>query len=797
MDEDYEPLDTSQVSPRAWDAHLCLGKLCAEVQSRKRGGAQAPAAGPERASGQGQPLALEGVCDIIREFATPQEKAALLHMAVKSPAMWAPLKANEVMDVLRIELSQSSAAADSALPAGPFLNRMPFKEAVSVARRMPQMRAVARDEPYDADRFKGFTYNYSGSPVPDMLNRMEAQRCEVDTETSETRNHFDTLESGTRAGKSRAAAQMSILVNKANDPGDVNFAALAPAQLAIIDFNGKGDRYNPAVDRRSFTAPVILGMRLAARYLFKCTLVIVLDEFQLLHQRADAAGRPDLARDCTDTLNDWLQGSEVPGPKLRRVLLVGTGLSACKFEATLYNHTALGIGLLDQQARIDMLMEFLLRGSPTASPTALKSVLNSPEVSLNASLTLGLPGMLEIMANSLAAHKGLEEGRNLQQICAEVNQQEAVRVFQTSDVANLGTPHRKACAALVTMSGLVMDVTHAQVDPDHSVQNLMSISGMLLKLPQDAALKAAQPCLNWQGAMSSVLTVPAWVVWMIRSALEQAPRQIGQGLSADAKVALIMAEDLLQFSLGANIRGNWMEDFVLCSILSRCYLEGAGFSKERYCQLGKLFPGAYGAPELLKTVVFVQPLQLAQDDQQSRFFKAGLKNEELEISELASTHFAKHVRLAPGYPEQQPSHWQDPGYLIKHNAHAADNAPLADARWWMKYDAALTQSVLLLLQVKHESSQPLRTALEKDYAHCAACIDRWKAAHPGEELDWVYVRVTSGTYSAATRKHARSLASTCLLLAAQVNASYNPWRQGSQEGRASLQPSHYAAWFSH
>ncbi|KAK9811113.1 hypothetical protein WJX73_003638 [Symbiochloris irregularis] len=519
------------------------------------------------------------------------------------------------MDVLRLAVHHTQFPGK---PSPPSLNELPFSEAVSAARQLPEMTAFARPTPFSPHRFKSFTYNYSGSPVPDMLERMASQRPCAKQGMQPSRMPFDTLESGTRVGKSRSVAQLSILIDKANLPGDPKFEALAPGQVLIIDFHGSGDRYQHKLDQ-GLDPSVILGMRLAARYLFR-----------------------------------WLQDSGTDGPVLRRVLLVGLSLSACKFEAASYTQEPLAMGLLDQQARFDMLEEFLLRGSNIVSPAALRSVLASPEVSLNVCLTLGIPGIVEILAaRALATHSGLEGSRNVHQISAEMSKWLGT-LSMTDDVSKLGTPHRKACAALVTISGLVLDVMTTRVDRDKTLQDLM-VCALLIKVPQSRALKAAQPCLTYPDAASSLLTVPVWLVGVMRSALEQSPMQAWQGLSAEAAVALRMAEALLlsllhPLDLGVNIQGAWMQEFVFCSILSRFFLEGAGFVKsasDRHCQLGRLFPGAYGAPELLQTVVSVRPLQLAQDDQHSRFFKTGLKNEDLEISKQATTKLPKQGTIAP------------------------------------------------------------------------------------------------------------------------------------------------------
>ncbi|KAK9810760.1 hypothetical protein WJX73_005417 [Symbiochloris irregularis] len=334
--------------------------------------------------------------------------------------------------------------------------------------------------------------------------------------------------------------------------------------------------------------------------------------------------------------------------------------------------------------------------------------------------------------NTLCPFSG-ESSWDLTRISQKVDQR-ARAIYDGTDIANLGNPHRMACAALLAVSGLALDPNNTWLDEEALLTDVMSASGIFIKLLQADALWAAQPSLNYQSATSQVLIVPAWLSYLARDAVAQGTQE----LSAAAKGALGLAEEVLQCSQGAALHGDWMKRYVFCSILARFYLQGAGLDLPVYgrvSQLGMLFAGAYGAPKLLATRVFVEPMQLAQDVQ-GRSFLSGSNNKELEIQKHTAPDLPKLVD--PAHEHTQMTHWRDSGFLVKHNTHPVEKAALADGRWWMRTSSGLPADILFLVQVSHETSTPAFKQLKEDYEHCRACVARWNAAHRDEHLQWVH-----------------------------------------------------------
>ena len=80
------------------------------------------------------------------------------------------------------------------------------------------------------------------------------------------------------------------------------------------------------------------------------------------------------------------------GKQLRLSMLVGTGVSACGFEATRYRKRQVYLGTLDEQTRVRLVSQFLAdRGYP---PDLLREHLATSAVKIAISLTLGFPGLL-------------------------------------------------------------------------------------------------------------------------------------------------------------------------------------------------------------------------------------------------------------------------------------------------------------------------------------------------------------------------------------------------------------------
>ena len=98
---------------------------------------------------------------------------------------------------------------------------------------------------------------------------------------------------------------------------------------------------------------------------------------------------------------------------IRRVILVGTGLKACNFQATQHGKESLDMQLLAPQVRRGMLLEYLMAHPARKPPSraALERVLSDSVVQLQMSNTLGIPGLMEMLARVMAAHPELEEGR--------------------------------------------------------------------------------------------------------------------------------------------------------------------------------------------------------------------------------------------------------------------------------------------------------------------------------------------------------------------------------------------------
>ncbi|KAK9810775.1 hypothetical protein WJX73_006277 [Symbiochloris irregularis] len=180
------------------------------------------------------------------------------------------LTPDEVMPVLREKHRQSVATGFLSTIQRPLLlSSLPvFREALIQALQLPEVMALAKLNPFDRARFRDFTYSLSGSPVREMLTRMSRQRRNLRTKRPDDMMMFDTLESGSRVGKTRAMVQMGLEVDAANDPQHPRHGDLAPGKFLIIDFHGAGDAYDPDADA-AYTAEQILGMRLAARYLFR------------------------------------------------------------------------------------------------------------------------------------------------------------------------------------------------------------------------------------------------------------------------------------------------------------------------------------------------------------------------------------------------------------------------------------------------------------------------------------------------------------------------------------------------
>ncbi|KAK9794033.1 hypothetical protein WJX73_006314 [Symbiochloris irregularis] len=70
-------------------------------------------------------------------------------------------------------------------------------------------------------------------------------------------------------------------------------------------------------------------------------------------------------------------------------------------------------------------------------------------------------------------------------------------VFTGNDVAKLGTSQRKTCAALLAISGLVLDARTTWVDADTTLHDLMEVSGIFITQLVSQDLMHAQPTVDF------------------------------------------------------------------------------------------------------------------------------------------------------------------------------------------------------------------------------------------------------------------------------------------------------------
>ena len=87
--------------------------------------------------------------------------------------------------------------------------------------------------------------------------------------------------------------------------------------------------------------------------------------------------------------------------------MAGTGLSACALELTRHGVIDLPLHAFTYPTRARLLRQYLLRYTPLTD-SALSTILKQPEVQSCIGLTLGIPGILTLLAEVLQHHKGVQ-----------------------------------------------------------------------------------------------------------------------------------------------------------------------------------------------------------------------------------------------------------------------------------------------------------------------------------------------------------------------------------------------------
>ena len=94
----------------------------------------------------------------------------------------------------------------------------------------------------------------------------------------------------------------------------------------------------------------------------------------------------------------------------RLCIMAGTGLSACTFEMTKCGVIDLPLYAFTYSARADLLRQYLLQNSDLTD-SVLDTILQQQQVQTCISLTLGIPGILTLLAEVMNNHKGLGQLR--------------------------------------------------------------------------------------------------------------------------------------------------------------------------------------------------------------------------------------------------------------------------------------------------------------------------------------------------------------------------------------------------
>ncbi|KAK9816814.1 hypothetical protein WJX72_005335 [[Myrmecia] bisecta] len=293
-----------------------------------------------------------------------------------------------------------------------------------------------------------------------------------------------TVVAGSRTGKSRFARELRNALRQITDPND----PLHGAEVYILEFKDEGD--GPTMYDKQLGASVFLGIRLAAKYIFKCHMatllneatgvphfleclslatvsyllrlqdqavlskpraqLIVLDDMAILRSEASAAGMPDLASMCALELGSWVQ-AEAEGNVVGLGMLMGTGLA--------------GVYLGFDQAQLASTM-----GLPGFVDWLRAALLSDPVLELLAQEALLTPGGTNQVAEEVA--------RNMRA--------KALKWFWVHQVADAVVGPAVLCnMLLLSLLGLLMtDIS--EVGGGRSVEDVMSMSGKLWTHPVES-----------------------------------------------------------------------------------------------------------------------------------------------------------------------------------------------------------------------------------------------------------------------------------------------------------------------
>ncbi|KAK9802741.1 hypothetical protein WJX73_005994 [Symbiochloris irregularis] len=315
-------------------------------------------------------------------------------------------------------------------------------------------------------------------------------------------------------------------------------------------------------------------------------------------------------------------------------------------------------------------------------------------------------------------------------------------------------------------SGLDLQAKQPLDDTD-TIQTYMSRMGLLFpqavgKLLQDVAAGNDLDPTDYQLDASVMLTAPGWAKALITPEIRHLACQ---ELSIEAATALAATAASLCWDAGKDAGGDVTENFVSSMLLARFWLLGGGLHSPWSTRGGhetvfaQAFPGAVGSEAVLYNTLTVRPLLLARDTKEYSLFSKGTSKEGLRVNtwdpqqQPDSSRRIIHERLNLDIPEQLVQGWQDPNFLVLHNFHAGDNAPIADMRIWFPATDTSPRTVLLVRCNAEGGNQAQNlSSLKKDYKACRAAFERYNQDHPKDKIDFVYLWITTGAHSIGTKR---------------------------------------------
>ncbi|KAL3150993.1 hypothetical protein ABBQ38_012866 [Trebouxia sp. C0009 RCD-2024] len=621
-------------------------------------------------------------------------------------------------------------------------------------------------------------FRYTNNSVQDFADVCEAAAGAVanarDSSHLRRRIGFYILTGGSGSGKTRMGSEICQLVRSKAEASAVdsiqagNSTLWKSAEAFTINFKGGGDPLT--MQDGVLSASCMLGLRLAARHIFCCSVqnlrrvlpsqhenlysfeevmsyladqqrsalqidnsvvllqVVTIDDFQLVRTQAQAfLPNPTQATALVNSMVELLGGWMISGVQQYAgvVVLIGTGLEFGKTGLRGYRKIARTVNILTDD-QVELLMKTDILSRHMLSPEDVDTFLKHPLMRAQIRMLMGLPSFMLMALNLLLTHlatlPGTEE--EIRQLAGNVMQGLRLGItLQVGEDLSALTLDFLFKLLLLSLTDLQVHPKRTRISSELSLDDASTVSGIIWTKPcgDDYVQAVLQPIVQHHAAeqllQSRQMLHQASLLQDIKASLPYPFTSMGSGFSREKLVAISLAAKLNLIS------------------------EGFGVHVAKTCSWQQLLSDSVCGEYLSNTLFEAQPVRLARDSHQ--IITKGGNGLTMDVSPRATLCEVNHNGV-------MALDWGDDDFLVFMDAHVGPQAPSGDLRMMVRTMTGKRQMAIIQCKKSGDVS-----AVKDNLQLLRDCVQRWNTSHGDQAIELVFIWITTAKASPKLASYSR------------------------------------------